>query len=101
MIDLAKGISSLLVKPDGSKRTSLNFLTKTFKGTPDCKEMEVKVAITSSKPETVLPSLAIVTKVSPTFCVPGYMPTVKYPSCPPTENLLIMAGRIGGILNRV
>src|SRR3989338_3517899 len=101
MCDLAKGIFSLLVMPGGSNRTYLNFLIKIFKVTPDCREIEVKVAMTSSKPETVLPSLAIVTKVSPTFCVPGYMPTVKYPSCPPTENLLIMAGRIGGILNRV
>ena len=63
--DLAYGISGFLVKPEGSKRTWPNLLTKASSGTPYCKDREVRVAIESMRPEIVLPSLAIRMKISP------------------------------------
>ncbi len=53
------------MKPDGSKRTWLNLLTSASSGTPYCSASDVSVAIVSIRPEIVLPSLAILMKISP------------------------------------
>ena len=58
-------MSGFLVKPDGSKRTWLNFETSTSSGTPYWSAMEVSTPIVSIRPEIVLPSFAILMKISP------------------------------------
>src|SRR5881409_3534052 len=65
MRDFAIGMSGFLVKPDGSKRTWLNLETSTSSGTPYCSAIEVRTPIVSIRPEIVLPSLAILMKISP------------------------------------
>src|SRR3989338_2929869 len=92
MTDLAKRISLLFVTPEGSNRTWLNLLTSTFTGTPYWSESETIVAKQSMRPESVEPSLDMVIKISPGW-PSSNNPTVKYPSCPATENLCVMAWR--------
>ena len=53
------------MKPEGSKRVWLNLSTSALSGTPYWSEIEVMVAIVSIRPETVLPSFAILRKISP------------------------------------
>ena len=47
------------MKPDGSKRVWLNLSTSALSGTPYWSAIEVIVAIVSIRPETVLPSFAM------------------------------------------
>ena len=58
-------MSECVVIPLGSKRVWLNLLTSTSAGTPYWSAMEVSVATVSMRPETVEPSFAITTKISP------------------------------------
>src|SRR5215831_4261836 len=89
MIDFAYGTCGFDVNPEGSNRVWLNLSTRTFKGTPYCRAIEQVVAKLSMTPERVDPSLAITMKISPG--VPSsYMPIVRYPSWPATENLWVI-----------
>ena len=65
MIDLAIGISLLLVNPSGSNRTWLNLSTSDSSGTPYCSEIEVIVAIVSINPEMTEPCFDILRNTSP------------------------------------
>ena len=65
MIDLANPISGVPLQPLGSKRVWANFSQSSFSGTPCCSESETAQAKLSMRPETVLPSLAMVTNSSP------------------------------------
>ena len=61
----ATGISLFSVRPDGSKRMCENLLTRSRSGTPYCSASEIDVANASIMPESVLPSFAIVSQISP------------------------------------
>src|SRR5437867_13187079 len=99
MIDFAYGTCGFDVKPEGSKRVWLNLSTRTFNGTPYCRAMEHVVAKLSITPDNVEPSFAITMKISPG--VPSsYMPIVRYPSWPATENLCVMECRSTGRCRR-
>ena len=63
------------MRPVGSKRMWLNLCTRSVSGTPYCRVSEIDVAKASIMPEIVLPSFAIVRKISPGE-PSSYMPTV-------------------------
>ena len=65
MMEVARGISGLPVKPAGSKRVRENLSTSSLSGTPCCRASEMAVAKLSIRPEMVEPSLAMRTKISP------------------------------------
>src|SRR3989304_8683156 len=94
-MDFARGMSGLLVKPEGSYRAWLNLSTMTFNGTPYCSAMEMPVAKESMSPEIVDPSLDIVMKTSPGVWSSN-IPTVMYPSWPAMLNLCVIDFRSSG-----
>src|SRR5262252_1688069 len=99
MIDFAYGTCGFDVNPEGSNRVWLNLSTRTFSGTPYCSAIEHVVAKLSMTPDSVEPSFAMTMKISPG--VPSsYMPMVRYPSCPATENLCVMECRSTGRCRR-
>ena len=65
MIELARGISGLPVKPEGSNLVRVNLSTSSRSGTPCWNASEMAVPKLSIKPEMVEPSLAIRMKISP------------------------------------
>ncbi len=85
--------------PEGSNRVFSSLSTNTFSGTPYCKPSEMVSASPSITPESVEPSLAILMKTSPGR-PSSYIPTVIYPSCPPTLNLCVTDARSTGIFSR-
>src|ERR1041385_7146398 len=99
MIDFAYGTCGFDVNPEGSKRVWLNLSTSTFNGTPYCNAIEQVVAKLSMTPESVDPSLAMTMKISP-GAPSSYMPIVRYPSWPATENLCVMEWRSTGKCRR-
>ena len=56
MRDFAIGTSGFLVKPYGSKRTWLNFETRTSSGTPNWSAIEVSTPTVSMRTEIVHPA---------------------------------------------
>src|SRR5437764_13644808 len=99
MMDFAYGTWGFDVNPDGSNRVCVNLSTRTFKGTPYCSAMEQVVAKLSMTPESVDPSFAMTMKISP-GAPSSYIPTVKYPSWPATENLCVIESRSTGRCRR-
>jgi hypothetical protein len=58
-------MSGSFVWPEGSKRMCANFETYTSSGTPYCKPSETAIMNEFMRPASVVPSLAMSTKMSP------------------------------------
>src|SRR5271157_60135 len=83
-IDFAKPIFGFPDQPLGSKRTCVNLLHNTSRGTPHCRASDTAVANESMSPEMVEPCFAMVMKISPGG-PSTQTPTVKDHSCPAME----------------